>query len=170
MPFHPKLRSCNDLKILLWCVFLEKHNKFQTKDHPEEFEEESGGSPERIFSAEERRLKLRLEPEAVNAVCARSSGTPLPHGVWLTPPEKRNSNTQNRWSNQPLYRRFQNEYTFFKMNTHFSEYIHTRPPAVPFQSTVSGNARGQEGDDKPSQSGSQSIQHEPDDDGSGDGK
>ena len=72
------------------------------KDHPEEFEEEPEGPPERMASAEERRLKLSLEPEAESAVCVRSSGTPPPHGVRLTPAGRGNPNVHNRRTNQPI--------------------------------------------------------------------
>ena len=40
------------------------------KDHPEEFEDEDDGPPERIPTVEERRELLRLEADPESAVCA----------------------------------------------------------------------------------------------------
>ena len=65
------------------------------KEHPEEFEDEDDGPPERIPTVEERRELLRLESDPEGAVCVRSSGTPPPRGVRLTPAERGNPNTQN---------------------------------------------------------------------------
>ena len=42
------------------------------KEHPEEFEEESDGAPERIASTEERRKRLHLEPVREGSVCVCS--------------------------------------------------------------------------------------------------
>ena len=68
------------------------------KDHPEEYEEEPDGPPERIASAEERRLRLDLEPES--AVCVRPSGTPPPHDARLTPVGRGDTNLYNTRTNQ----------------------------------------------------------------------
>ena len=54
------------------------------KQHPEEFEE-AEEPPERIAPAEERMERLNNEPVSQNVVCVRSSDTPLPRGVGLTP-------------------------------------------------------------------------------------
>ena len=59
------------------------------KEHPEECEDEDDGPSERIPTVEERRELLRLEADPESAVCVRSSGTPPPHGVRLTPAERR---------------------------------------------------------------------------------
>ena len=55
------------------------------KAHPEEFEEEHQGAPERIPTVEERRERLNLMPVCEGAVCVRPLGTPPPRGVRLTP-------------------------------------------------------------------------------------
>ena len=48
------------------------------KNHPEEWEEEAEGPPERNESFEERRELLGLGHDRLSAVCVRSSGTPPP--------------------------------------------------------------------------------------------
>ena len=58
------------------------------REHPDEFEEEHQGLPERIPTAEERRGELHLDTDLVGVVCMRSSGTPPPHGVRLTSAER----------------------------------------------------------------------------------
>ena len=70
------------------------------KDHPEEFEGDADGPPERIPTADERRERLRLESDPESAVCVRSSGTPPPHGVRLTPAERGDPNQPNVRTNQ----------------------------------------------------------------------
>ena len=71
------------------------------KEHPEEWEEEAEGPPERIASAEERRERLGLDHDRLGAACVRSSGTPPPHGVRLTSAGRGNPNTENERTNQP---------------------------------------------------------------------
>ena len=71
------------------------------KEHPEEFEDEPDDPPERIATAEERRKALNLEPIPESAVCVRSSGTPPPRGVRLTPAERGNPSLQRERTNQP---------------------------------------------------------------------
>ena len=71
------------------------------KEHPEEFEDEDNGPPERIPTVEERRELLRLETDPESAVCVRSSGTPPPHIVRLTPAERGNPSLQRERTNQP---------------------------------------------------------------------
>ena len=71
------------------------------KEHPEECEEPDG-PPERMKNAEELRMRLSLEHETWSAVCVRSSGTPPPHGVRLTPAERGNPNMQELRTNQPI--------------------------------------------------------------------
>ena len=71
------------------------------KEHPEEFEEEQAGPPERIPTAEERREQLKLDLDPMSSVCVRSSGTPPPHGVRLTPAGRGNPNLQRERTNQP---------------------------------------------------------------------
>ena len=51
------------------------------RDHPEEFDGEADGPPEKILSADEREEQLYIEPEREGSVCVRSSGTPPPHGA-----------------------------------------------------------------------------------------
>ena len=71
------------------------------KEHPEEFEEVDEPS-ERIPTVEERRELLQLNQVPESAVCVRSSGTPPPHGVRLTPAGRGNPNPQVRGPiNQP---------------------------------------------------------------------
>ena len=71
------------------------------KQHPEEFEEVDE-PPERMATADERMKTLNLEPVPENAVCVRSSGTPPPHGVRLTPAERGNPHSENERTNQPI--------------------------------------------------------------------
>ena len=71
------------------------------KEHPEEFEGETEGPPERIATAEERRDRLNLGHAHEGAVCVRSSGTPPPHGVRLTSAARGNPNRHDGWTNQP---------------------------------------------------------------------
>ena len=71
------------------------------KEHPENMEDEAEGPPERIPNAEERRERLHLDPDPESAVCVRSSGTPPPHGVRPTSPERGNPNLHNERTNQP---------------------------------------------------------------------
>ena len=54
------------------------------KEHSEEIDDEAGGPPERIPTAQERREVLHLDEDSVSAVCVRPSGTPPPHSVRLT--------------------------------------------------------------------------------------
>ena len=72
------------------------------KEHPEEFEEEPDGAPERIAPTEERRERLHLEFVNEGPVCVRSSGTPPPHGARLTSAGRGNPNLQNKQTNQPI--------------------------------------------------------------------
>ena len=72
------------------------------RDHPEEFADEPEGPPERIATAEERREMLHIDHVPESAVCARSSGTPPPHGVRLTFAERGNPNSENERTNQPI--------------------------------------------------------------------
>ena len=55
------------------------------KEHPEDFADEHDDPPERIQTTEERRELLSLDGIREGAVCVRSTGTPPPHGVRLTP-------------------------------------------------------------------------------------
>ena len=71
------------------------------KEHPEEFNNEQVGPPERIPTADERRNRLSLDHVTEGAVCARSSGTPPPHSVGLTSAERGNPDTHNTRTNQP---------------------------------------------------------------------
>ena len=71
------------------------------KDHPDEMIDEPDGPPERITTAEERMERLNLEPVHESAVCVRSSGTPPPHIVRLTPAERGNPSLHNERTNQP---------------------------------------------------------------------
>ena len=71
------------------------------KEHPEEFAEEQSDPPERMPTVEERREWLRLDHGREGAVCVRSSGTPPPRGVRLTPAGRGNPNLQNERTNQP---------------------------------------------------------------------
>ena len=64
------------------------------KAHPEQFEEEPDGAPERIATAEERRERLHKEPVSEGSVCVRPSGTPPPHGARLTSAGRGNPNRQ----------------------------------------------------------------------------
>ena len=57
------------------------------KAHPEEWNEEPDGPPERILDPEERRQLLNLEHTLESAACVRPSGTPPPRGVRLTSTE-----------------------------------------------------------------------------------
>ena len=66
------------------------------REHPEEFDVESDGPPERIVTQEERTERLNLEPIAENAACAPSPGTPPPRGVRLTSVERGNPPTRRR--------------------------------------------------------------------------
>ena len=61
------------------------------REHPENIVEPDG-PPERMMNTEERREQLKLCLDSVSAVCVRSSGTPPPHGVRLTPAEGVNPN------------------------------------------------------------------------------
>ena len=72
------------------------------KDHPEEWEEEAEGQPERVTTAAERREQLGLDHDPLSAVCVRSSGTPPPHGVRLTSAGRGNPNLQEERTYQPL--------------------------------------------------------------------
>ena len=54
------------------------------KNHPEGFEEEPEGAPERVATAAERREMLRFDTDPVSTVGVRSRGTPPPHSVRLT--------------------------------------------------------------------------------------
>ena len=58
------------------------------RDHPEEFDGEADGPPERIPSAEERKEQQCNEPVHESAVCVRPSGTPPPHGARPTSAER----------------------------------------------------------------------------------
>ena len=71
------------------------------KEHPEEFNNEQVGPPERIPTADERRNSLSLDHVTEGAVCVRSSGTPPPHSVGLTSAERGNPDTHNTRTNQP---------------------------------------------------------------------
>ena len=73
------------------------------KEHPEELDEEPDGPPERIATGVERREPLNLEPNLESAVCVRSSGTPPPHSVRLTPTGRGNPHFENKRANQPTY-------------------------------------------------------------------
>ena len=66
------------------------------KEHPEEWNEEPDGLPERIQTAEERREKLHLDQVPENAVCVRPPGTPPPGGVRLTSAGRGNPQTRKR--------------------------------------------------------------------------
>ena len=70
------------------------------KEHPEDFEEDDEPAV-RIATAEERRQTLNLDPFPESAVCVRSSGTPPPHDVRLTPAERGNPSLHNERTNQP---------------------------------------------------------------------
>ena len=72
------------------------------KEHPDEFAEDPEGQPERIPSMEERREQLGIDNDPESAVCVRSSGTPPPHGVRLTPAERGNPHSENERTNQPI--------------------------------------------------------------------
>ena len=65
------------------------------KAHPEEFEVEPDVPPESIQTAEERRKLLKLDHDPGSAVCVRSSGTPPPHGIRLTPAGRGNPILRN---------------------------------------------------------------------------
>ena len=54
------------------------------KEHSEEFEDGHDGPPERIDTGEERRERLQRDQTRESSVCVKFSGTPPPHGVWLT--------------------------------------------------------------------------------------
>ena len=71
------------------------------KEHPEEFDNEAEGVPERISTAQERRERRNLEPVPEDAVCVRSQGTPPPHGVRLTSAIRGNPILQAARTNQP---------------------------------------------------------------------
>ena len=71
------------------------------KAHPQEFEEEREGPPERVESVEERREILHLNSDPVSAVCVRPSGTPPPHSVRLTSAGRGNPSEENERTNQP---------------------------------------------------------------------
>ena len=72
------------------------------RDHPEEWEEEAEGQPERMPTAEERREQLGLDHDPLSAVCVRSSGTPPPRGVRLTSARSGNPITEDEQTNQPI--------------------------------------------------------------------
>ena len=71
------------------------------KKHPEEFEEEPEGPPERIATGAERREMLRPDTDPVSTVGVRSSGTPPPHSARLTSAGRGNPNLQEERTNQP---------------------------------------------------------------------
>ena len=71
------------------------------KEHPEEYEDEPDGVPERITTAQERREQLNLEPVPEDAVCVRSQDTPPPRGVRLTSAVRETPNLRNARTNQP---------------------------------------------------------------------
>ena len=56
------------------------------KEHPEEFEGEADGPPERMLTSDERRELMNLEPVPEGSVGVRPSSTPPPHSARLTPP------------------------------------------------------------------------------------
>ena len=66
------------------------------KDHPEEFEEDPERPPEGTAVAKERMELCSTSTEMV--MYARSSGTPLPHGVVLTSAER--GNPTREWADQ----------------------------------------------------------------------
>ena len=79
--------ECPSLQYLIAGKFFNKGSwvsEAWRKEHPEEFDEEGEGLPERIPTAEERRQTLNHDQDPVNAMCVWSSGTPPPHGVRLT--------------------------------------------------------------------------------------
>ena len=71
------------------------------KNHPEEFEEEPEGPPERIARGAERREMLRPDTDPVSTVGVRSSGTPPPHSARLTSAGRGNPNPEEERTNQP---------------------------------------------------------------------
>ena len=71
------------------------------KEHPEEYEAEPDGPPEIIPTAEERRKQLHLAYDPASATCVRSSGTPPPRGVRLTPAGRDTPILQRERTNQP---------------------------------------------------------------------
>ena len=71
------------------------------KEHPGNIVEQDG-PPERMMNVEERREQLRLGLESGSAVCVRSSDTPPPRIVRLTPAEGGNPKIQEEQTNQPI--------------------------------------------------------------------
>ena len=72
------------------------------KEHPEEFTDDAQGPPERIETVGERKERLNLMPVCEGAVCVRSSGTPPPRGVRLTPAGKGTPKSRELRTNQPI--------------------------------------------------------------------
>ena len=72
------------------------------KEHPEEWKDDQEGPRERIPTIEERRQLLLLDPVREGAVCVRSSGTPPPHGVRLTPAGRGTPLSRDLRTNQPI--------------------------------------------------------------------
>ena len=69
------------------------------KEHPEV--DEVDEPPERMVTADERMKSSNLEPIHEGVVCARSLGTPPPHGVRLMPAEGETQIVNER-TNQPI--------------------------------------------------------------------
>ena len=89
--------------VVIVCMFSNKGSwvsEAWRREHPEELEEEAEGPPERVTTAE-RREQLGLDHDPLCAVCVRSSGTPLPHGVRLTSAGRGNPNTEDGRTKQP---------------------------------------------------------------------